>query len=247
MEDDEDEEEAAGRDELAPGAGAIARTPEEVRLVDEVRSIIQRTHDLDNLSIRDVIDELNASLGAEAVAKFRKAYIDETIMVIVGQQEPPSLMLADWLYLGSEYNASNFAELQRLGITHVINVTPNNEIKNFFPDMLAYHRIPVVDLETEDLHRHLPDAVRRLTASKELGHKVLVHCQRGVSRSPTVVVAFFMYGQGLSLQQALQLAKERRPIVKPNKGFLRQLEELEQDLKEDPLLRHLSGPGAKST
>jgi protein-tyrosine phosphatase len=206
-----------------------------------VRSIIQRTHDLDNLSIRDVIDQLNALLGAEAVAKFRKAYIDETIMVIVGQQEPPSLMLGDWLYLGSEYNASNIAELQHLGVTHVINVTPDTEIRNFFPDLLAYHRIPVVDVETEDLHRYLADAVRRLSASKEQGHKVLIHCQRGVSRSPTVVVAFLMYDQGLSLQQALQQAKERRSIVKPNKGFLRQLEELELDLKQDPLLRHLSG------
>ena len=46
----------------------------------------------------------------------------------------------------------------------------------------------------------------------------------GVSRSASTVIAFVMKQQGWSLDHALNHVRERRPIVQPNEGFLRQLQ-----------------------
>lgn len=46
----------------------------------------------------------------------------------------------------------------------------------------------------------------------------------GVSRSASTVIAYAMKEYGWSLEQALRHVKERRPIVHPNPGFMRQLE-----------------------
>lgn len=53
--------------------------------------------------------------------------------------------------------------------------------------------------------------------------KVLVHCQMGMSRSGAVAAAWLMKCQGMRLREALHLLRERRPCIKPNKGFVQQL------------------------
>lgn len=53
---------------------------------------------------------------------------------------------------------------------------------------------------------------------------MLVHCKMGVSRSAATVLAYAMKQYGWSLEQALKHVQERRPIVRPNPGFLRQLQ-----------------------
>jgi len=67
------------------------------------------------------------------------------------------------------------------------------------------------------------------------GGKVLVHCQAGVSRSPTLVVAYLMARYGQPLMDAFQLVKQRRPIVAPNFNFMGQLMEFEQRCRRGEL------------
>lgn len=56
------------------------------------------------------------------------------------------------------------------------------------------------------------------------GTRVLVHCKMGVSRSAATVLAYAMKQYGWGLEQALIHVQELRPIVRPNPGFLRQLQ-----------------------
>jgi len=60
------------------------------------------------------------------------------------------------------------------------------------------------------------------------GGKVLVHCQAGVSRSPTLVMAYLMARYGRPMMETFSLVKERRSIVAPNFNFMGQLLEFEQ-------------------
>jgi len=67
------------------------------------------------------------------------------------------------------------------------------------------------------------------------GGKVLVHCQAGVSRSPTLVVAYLMARYGRSMMDAFNAVKERRPVVAPNFNFMGQLLEFEQRCRRGDL------------
>jgi protein-tyrosine phosphatase len=52
---------------------------------------------------------------------------------------------------------------------------------------------------------------------------VLVHCQAGISRSCTIVIAYLMQQMYISFGEAYKIVIAKRPIAYPNKGFIRQL------------------------
>lgn len=62
--------------------------------------------------------------------------------------------------------------------------------------------------------------------------KVLVHCLMGVSRSATLVLAFLMITEGLTLQEAVAAVRPHRDIC-PNPGFLQQLRTLDMSLERE--------------
>jgi Dual specificity phosphatase, catalytic domain len=69
-----------------------------------------------------------------------------------------------------------------------------------------------------------------LDQSFAAGHAVLVHCNAGVSRSVTVVLAYVMVRNGLRLEAAMGELREERSKIKPNAGFVTQLRRLDASL-----------------
>jgi len=59
---------------------------------------------------------------------------------------------------------------------------------------------------------------------------VLVHCARGVSRSSTVVIAYLMKENGWRFSEAFRFVANKRPMIRPNKGFVEQLMTFENQL-----------------
>lgn len=66
----------------------------------------------------------------------------------------------------------------------------------------------------------------------------MIHCQAGVSRSSTIVIAYLMSYSNLTMHQTYQFVKSKRSIVAPNFNFMGQLMELEQFLLEGKVERH---------
>lgn len=131
--------------------------------------------------------------------------------------------------------ANNRFELWKLGITHVLNAAHGGLYcqggPDFYGGSVCYLGIPAHDLPDFNISPYFSSAAdfihRALTVP---GAKVLVHCVVGVSRSATLVLAYLMLHQQLSLQQAIITVRERRWIF-PNRGFLRQLCQLDQQLR----------------
>lgn len=69
-------------------------------------------------------------------------------------------------------------------------------------------------------------------ASLPFTGKVFVHCAMGVSRSATLVLAFLMIHENMTLVDALKTVGSHRDIC-PNTGFLSQLRELDIKLSEE--------------
>jgi len=65
---------------------------------------------------------------------------------------------------------------------------------------------------------------------RDKGGKTLVHCVAGVSRSASICLAFLMKYCKMTLKESYNHVKSRRPIIRPNAGFFRQLIEYEKKL-----------------
>lgn len=67
-------------------------------------------------------------------------------------------------------------------------------------------------------------------AAHELGGVCLVHCSAGVSRSPAMVLAYFVLRRHCALKDAYAQIKALRPQIAPNVGFWAQLLEMEKEV-----------------
>jgi len=173
---------------------------------------IMKTVDLDDITSKTIRLRLEAELDLK-LDEF-KSFIDEEILLILGQMDPAS-QIFDFMYLGSEWNASNLEELNANGITHILNVT--REIDNFFPAVFKYMNIREYDVEETDLLKYWDKTYNFVADCMDLGGKVLIHCKMGISRSASTVCSFAMK------HYALQHTKDNRSIINPNKGFRHQL------------------------
>ena len=52
-----------------------------------------------------------------------------------------------------------------------------------------------------------------------------MHCQAGVSRSVSLVIAYLIRKERISYEVAYEKVRERRPVANPNKGFVKQLKQ----------------------
>lgn len=66
---------------------------------------------------------------------------------------------------------------------------------------------------------------------------MLVHCKMGVSRSASTVIAYAMKQQRWLLDVALSYVRDRRTIIKPNEGFMKQLQTYSGILSARSVLR----------
>ncbi|CAG8779233.1 13688_t:CDS:2, partial [Cetraspora pellucida] len=58
----------------------------------------------------------------------------------------------------------------------------------------------------------------------------LSNSEMGISRSPTVVIAYIMRSQKKPLKDALAFVQGKRFIAQPNRGFYKQLKKFESEL-----------------
>ncbi|KAB0395146.1 hypothetical protein E2I00_015095, partial [Balaenoptera physalus] len=134
-----------------------------------------------------------------------------------------------------EATANNRFELWKLGITHVLNAAHGGLYcqgsPDFYGSTVSYLGVPAHDLPEFDISAYFSSAADFIhRALSTPGAKVLVHCVVGVSRSATLVLAYLMLRQQLSLRQAVITVRQRRWVF-PNRGFLHQLCRLDQQLR----------------
>lgn len=205
-------------DELSVLSDNEATTEEKKTVIRSKLREIMKTVDLDEITSKSIRLTLEKDLN-QKLEEF-KPFIDEEILLILGQMDPASEIFS-FMYLGSEWNASNLEELNANGITHIMNVT--REIDNFFPAVFKYLNIREYDVEETDLLKYWDETYNFVINCLQMGGRVLIHCKMGISRSASTVCAFAMKHFGWSLGQSLQYTKERRSIINPNQGFRHQL------------------------
>ncbi|KAJ0399258.1 hypothetical protein ATCC90586_010094 [Pythium insidiosum] len=130
----------------------------------------------------------------------------------------------DFLFIGGAAAAKDKDSLQQQGITHIINcaatVAPSH-----YPDDFIYYNIRLRDHSSQDIGRYFYNVFDFIEKARRRGGKIFVHCVKGISRSPTMAIAYLMWFKRIDVNKALELVRQARPVVDPNAGFIFQLTE----------------------
>ena len=145
-----------------------------------------------------------------------------------------------FLYIGNERDAASKERLQEVGITHVLNVTSHLPLNFDGDECLTYCRLAASDSAHQNLTQYFDDAFKFIDEARTSGGKVMIHCQAGVSRSSTIVIAYLMKYSGLTMTAAFRYVKSKRAIIAPNFNFMGQLMEFEQQLEQGQITRDLA-------
>jgi len=134
------------------------------------------------------------------------------------------------LFVGPDpREVADFEALRSLKITAILSLQTEDDLRDRGlgweqetgrAAAMDFLNMPVTDFDSADLQRRLPECVRALDGMLKAGHSVYVHCTAGVSRSPTVVVAYLHRCLAWPLAQALSHVTEIRDCC-PNSEAIR--------------------------
>ena len=136
-----------------------------------------------------------------------------------------SEIIPNKLYLGNYYSATLKEALKEKGITHILMI--GYYLNEIYPEDFIYMNIEIDDDEHEDIFKYFYFCINLI----EKSNIVYVHCQAGMSRSASFVIAYVMFKFKYKLKEAFDYVEKRREIISPNEGFMMQLKDLEKVLE----------------
>ena len=131
--------------------------------------------------------------------------------------------ITNTIYLGNIDAALNKKKLKQIGIKKILTVM--EAFGNHYSSNEFIHKsIDVEDNYQTNIIRYFKECFLFI----EGNDKIFVHCAAGMSRSPTIVIAYIMWKNKLSLNKAIKFVKEKRPLISPNDNFMNQLKIFEE-------------------
>lgn len=124
------------------------------------------------------------------------------------------------IYLTDNISSRDYVKLQRMGIQQILTV--GIDLEPHITDLFNTYKVDISDVPNENISMYFN------TTNNFINKGVtLVHCKAGISRSSSIVIAYLMKTRKWSLNRALNYVKNRRTIINPNPGFMKQLKEYE--------------------
>lgn len=123
------------------------------------------------------------------------------------------------LFVASE-SCAQPAKLLEVGVTCVVNCAA--AVVNVSDSLL---QLALKDDERQPLDDAVVLAVPWMDVRLSRGQSVLVHCERGVSRSVSIAASYLILKCGFSARDAITHMAQCRSAAKPNRGFALQLME----------------------
>ncbi|RWS10183.1 dual specificity protein phosphatase 14-like protein [Dinothrombium tinctorium] len=120
------------------------------------------------------------------------------------------------------------ANLNTHRITCVINACEKQ--RKYAKQELECVHIAIADERTADISPYFDFVADKMNQVLEKGGNVVVHCVSGISRSPTLVIAFLIKYRMMTLHESFNFVHSKRSIIRPNNGFFKQLIEFESKI-----------------
>ena len=123
--------------------------------------------------------------------------------------------ITDKIYLGSKEGLNETDYLKKENINNVLSLLDIAPLNN----NINHKIIKLGDLYCENIIKYFKECIEFI----EQSDKIFIHCECGVSRSATIVIAYLMYKYKLNFNDAYLYIKRIRPEIDPNNGFRKQL------------------------
>lgn len=138
---------------------------------------------------------------------------------IVNYMTNPMDKIIEDLYLGSLHGITP-EQLQKHRIHTVISLTSNAKGRNLGRVVQVHQCRPLLDTssEQEKMNRIIKELLPIIHKTLSEGKRVLIHCDAGLHRAPTVVVHYLQY-VGMTRDTAVKLVQARRPLALWRKPF----------------------------
>ncbi|KAG7398068.1 Serine/threonine/tyrosine-interacting-like protein 1 [Phytophthora boehmeriae] len=151
---------------------------------------------------------------------------------LTSQMHYPNEIVDGFLYLGNFWQANSAEVIDRLQITHVVNMGAITDQRNKF-DNVEYLDVAIKDNVDVDIAQEFGPTIDFIKSAAEQNGRVLIHCVQGVSRSSTIVIWYVMLETKCTLSAAYSHVLKCRPLIFPNRGFMTQLIANEKQLYGD--------------
>jgi len=143
----------------------------------------------------------------------------------------PMTKITETLYLGNDHDASDEGALKKAKITHVLSMVarkwsykPRGWL-NWRSKEIKRKCVPMRDDGNSEVAKLLQEKGlwNFILDSQKRKKKLLIHCQMGMNRSPTIVMGFLMKYDNITFYKAWRLVKQKRVIVQPHVNYIKQL------------------------
>jgi protein-tyrosine phosphatase/rhodanese-related sulfurtransferase len=152
----------------------------------------------------------------------------------LGWEIVPPDQIVTGLLLGAIYNVPR--DLENQNVQAILNVS-SLEYVSPLESHITYKEVQLKDIADQPLIPYIGECVDFIHEQVELlkeggdGGNILVHCQAGVSRSSSIVIAYLVRHRDMTLKDAHEWVKACRPRIEPNTGFIMELMRYEIELR----------------
>jgi hypothetical protein len=110
-------------------------------------------------------------------------------------------------------------------------------VDNYFIDKqdMKYLSLNMVDGRQDDVAWFVCEVLHFIQNGRKAGAKTLLHCEKGISRSCSFAIAFYMWDRSCTFREAFDYVKSRRGVCNPNTSFTCNLLELELLFNEEQM------------
>ena len=122
-------------------------------------------------------------------------------------------------------SASDIKILKNEKITHIINLTAH-QCENLHNNYVSYSNFELSDNSNFDLMPIIQEITEIIYNKTNKGINVLVHCRMGVSRAPSIIIAFLIKQFRMDFHSAFDHVFQINSKISPNLGYLMQLQKL---------------------
>lgn len=144
----------------------------------------------------------------------------------------PITKIEDWLWLGGcdmEEDDPFYFFFRHIGhrVDAVISIMDNHTYWYRCPTDTREHTfIRFCDDKNTHAKQHFTYLAECMEGYRKRGKTVFIHCVMGISRSVSTVIHYFNRFMRMNVNDAYSYVRNKRRVINPNNGFLRQLCEM---------------------